>query len=726
MKRLVDFISREPVLTLILVLGLGLRLSQLFDPLVDADSFRQCATASIARNYYEYGYHLFNPRITGWGTIDEPGLWPNEFPLYPYVISIFYQIFGVHEWFGRLLTALFSVAGAYALYIIVKYLDNETTGKFAALWYVIAPQAIYHGRCFHRHPIAISLMLMAIAAYIMWLHKPKWAYYNMMIAFVAIALLMMPPLIIFAIPFLGVNSTIKKRLFFLDWKVLLAIIISLIPAYFWYSWAIQQHGSFSLQSSGRETFRNWTSLAYYGYWWEYDMFRKVWWALWQYTLGPIGLIFGLVGIGIRRETSSLIPLVWVVTIILYYMFDIHPIAVDTHYVYFLLILPSMAWGAGRFMNLIWINANQQSHYFGASLRIILVGLIVFGTIFHWDKMFRPWYKTKEHYIKAAEQIKSHTTKRSRVVMDRFEPAILYYSHRKGLCKNPPDITKENIIRWEKEGATHLAIVNIREFLDNMDLRFHLKATARNVVIDNNIRLYELNYYDHNTIKTETKEYQSLTVRLPFLPYNARLLDMVQVQTDPHVAESIKTKDAILDATHWNVAKKPFYISRTPITKAQWYSMMDQSQLKTLAEPNDPITNISWKECQEFINKLNQHEQGTYRLPTAAELAYMYKQLSDEKVMTTSDENQQNGTYPLLTFKHDLSEWTKTPHVLSQETRDKTQKTPSTKPDNPPKQTKYAIFTPQKDEQTSQNVKFTFSSYDTQTSNLTFRVIKIIE
>ena len=57
--------------------------------------------------------------------------------------------------------------------------------------------------------------------------------------------------------------------------------------------------------------------------------------------------------------------------------------------------------------------------------------------------------------------------------------------------NPPDLTLELILQMEKEGATHLAITQPEEFFKKERLRFYLKDTARNVLIHDHIRLYEL-------------------------------------------------------------------------------------------------------------------------------------------------------------------------------------------------------------------------------------------
>ena len=69
--------------------------------------------------------------------------------------------------------------------------------------------------------------------------------------------------------------------------------------------------------------------------------------------------------------------------------------------------------------------------------------------------------------------------------------------------------------------------------------------------------------------------------------------------------------------------KPFYLQTTEVTQAQWKALMGKnpSSHKRCGE-TCPVEQVSWKDAQEFIQKLNQKE-GThkYRLPTEAEWEY---------------------------------------------------------------------------------------------------------
>ena len=475
----------------ILLFGLALRLYKIDSPILDGDSFRQGATASIARNYYENGFELLNPRITGWGTIHEAGLWPNEFPLYPFVVACLYVPLGEHVWIGRLLTALFCLVGAAGLYALIKRLEHPLTARFAALWYLIAPQAVYHGRCFHRHPVAIGLMLVALAAFAKWVEEKKPAPWIGMTVCAALALLMMPPLVFCLIPAYVIYRQLADRSWWKNGWIWLAGGLMFLPALLWYSWAYQQYASYSLSSHGREDFRNWTSAHYYLLWWKHDLFYQVWRTFWDYTLGPLGATFAAAGLFLIRPRAGFLPQFWTLTVLTYYVLDVYPVAVVPHYVYYLILLPALAWSAARFTTLIWEHLTESTILALVQLRQVFIGIVILATFFQFHTVIRPWYHLKQNWLRAAQAIKDYTPPHARVIVDNFDPSVIYQSRRMGLAVNPPDLTLELLQQQEQAGATHLAITQPEPFFQNEPVRIYLKETARNVLILDYIRLYEL-------------------------------------------------------------------------------------------------------------------------------------------------------------------------------------------------------------------------------------------
>lgn len=64
----------------------------------------------------------------------------------------------------------------------------------------------------------------------------------------------------------------------------------------------------------------------------------------------------------------------------------------------------------------------------------------------------------------------------------------------------------------------------------------------------------------------------------------------------------------------------FFISAFPVTQAQWKAVMGNNPSSFIGDER-PVTNVSWDDCQEFIERLQQLTGIEFRLPTEAEWEY---------------------------------------------------------------------------------------------------------
>ncbi len=88
--------------------------------------------------------------------------------------------------------------------------------------------------------------------------------------------------------------------------------------------------------------------------------------------------------------------------------------------------------------------------------------------------------------------------------------------------------------------------------------------------------------------------------------------------------------------------KPFYLGKYQITQAQWEVVMGYNPSK-IKGPDLPVTNVSWEDCQKFINNLNADSEECFRLPTEAEWEYACRAGTDTSFsfgnrITTVDAN----------------------------------------------------------------------------------------
>ena len=81
----------------------------------------------------------------------------------------------------------------------------------------------------------------------------------------------------------------------------------------------------------------------------------------------------------------------------------------------------------------------------------------------------------------------------------------------------------------------------------------------------------------------------------------------------------------------------YYIGETEVTQELWETVMGSNPSK-FKGPKLPVENVSWKDCQAFIGKLNAQTGKTFRLPTEAEWEYAARGGKKSKGYTYSGSN----------------------------------------------------------------------------------------
>ena len=79
-----------------------------------------------------------------------------------------------------------------------------------------------------------------------------------------------------------------------------------------------------------------------------------------------------------------------------------------------------------------------------------------------------------------------------------------------------------------------------------------------------------------------------------------------------------------EAEEHEVEIRTFYIQTTELTQELWEATMGSNPSEDKSSKDNPVTNVSWNVCQDFIQKLNEVTEKEYRLPTEAEWEFAAK------------------------------------------------------------------------------------------------------
>ncbi len=135
--------------------------------------------------------------------------------------------------------------------------------------------------------------------------------------------------------------------------------------------------------------------------------------------------------------------------------------------------------------------------------------------------------------------------------------------------------------------------------------------------------------------------EDFTIPLPNLPQGAKPLEMVLIPAGSFTMgspDSEQDRGSDEGPQHQVTISKSFYMGKYEVTQAQWEAVMGNNPSYFIGNPNNPVEQVSWNDCLEFISKLNQMDLGTFRLPTEAEWEYACRAGTTERFYWGDDPN----------------------------------------------------------------------------------------
>lgn len=406
------------ILTIIFLIAIAYRLWGITNPLLDFHSWRQSATASVARNFYEEGMNIFKPRLD---TIQEgtKALYGIEFQLYPFLVALCYFLFGVHEMIGRLISVLFGIGAMGYLYLLAKKYFGEKTALYSIFFYAVLPMMVYYTRTFQPEAAMTFFSVSALYYFDQWIETEKKVHWGLASLMSLCSFLVKIPTlyIFFPMAFLCFLKFGKK--IFAQGTLYLFLVTVLTPALIWYSVSPKIIGSATLlEAEGKwATFSILLNPEFY----RQIFLTRIAEKMFAFTGFPLLLI----GMFLKTEKKEEhLFHVWLFAVILYMIVTAQG-NFQHEYYQLPIILPGVVF-MGRAANRLIENNRQKSYTFaGIFLMIIFIP-------FHSIYKLKSRLTVDTSVMELANQLKTVSRQGDLVIInDNGEPEILYYSHRKG-------------------------------------------------------------------------------------------------------------------------------------------------------------------------------------------------------------------------------------------------------------------------------------------------------
>ena len=440
------------ILSLLLVLGLLVRLYKINNPIADWHSWRQADTASVTRNYVNLGLNLLYPKYHDiskiqTGYFNKEGLRLVEFPVFNLFHYLLVKLLPEYslDVLGRFTSVIFSIFSSFFLFLIGKRFLGKWGGLLSCFFFLFLPFNIYFSRVILPEPLCIFFSLFSLWLFIRYIDSEKVLYLFSSGIIFSLALLIKPFALFYAFPMVylvlskyGMKKIVATPNLLINFLIFVDLVV--IPLLLWRSW-IGKHPE---------------GIPYFTWAFNGDLirFRPAFWRwifgerIGRLILGIWGLIPFILGMVIKKKNYFGISLMLGA---MAYLFIVATASVRHDY-YQILIIPPICLLMAEGSLALWKN-NIFNKWLA---RPILIFSIVLG-------FGMGWYQVKEYYkidhpeiIAAGTAVDRLTPKNARVIAPyNGDTAFLYQTKRWGWPVVDDSI--ENII---KLGATVYVSVNL--------------------------------------------------------------------------------------------------------------------------------------------------------------------------------------------------------------------------------------------------------------------------
>ena len=443
---------------LIILAGFMARLINITQPILEVAGWRQCLTASVARNFYYNGMNIFYPQTLNSGTT-EGYLGGSEFNIYPFTVAILYKLFGVHECLGRLVSIIAFCGGAFLLYKLTRKYAGNTTGLITLLFYTFNPCIFFYSRSFQPESMMLFFSIAMLYLFSEWIDKERWWQFALVTLSATLAFLVKLPTVCLGLPLLYLCLKKYKLNFLIQWKLWLFAALSLILTFLWYKHT-QYVATINGLSQSNLSFN--TNINYaIRYLPHLFFYKKVFFAeVFEKDLIYIGGIFSVLGIIFTFKKKEFRYMqCWMLAIITYFFLATDEVFKHTYYTIPIIVPASIfiGYAIGNSMKLITTyNIIGIRKIVLQSLFIIMVVTLPFISHHKITGRYKTKRLEKDYPVQIAGKIVDETALENDLVIGCIwgGPELLYYCNRRGWIMDSNVCSIKSIEERRQKGADY--------------------------------------------------------------------------------------------------------------------------------------------------------------------------------------------------------------------------------------------------------------------------------
>ncbi len=437
--------GRGPV-WIILGLALALRLVQVDAPIIGEHAWRQSDTASMARHFLRGGFHILHPQVQ-WGG-DGSGEIGSELPLYPFLVALLQRVAGPHDWIGRGLAALFSVASIAYLYALARVHASERSARWAAFFLALLPLSVFFGRAVMGESLMLAASVGGIFHFSAWTRTGRGRHFAASALLTAIACLVKPTALFAAFPLgwlafsrFGIGALRRPALW--CWA---ALVLAPVAAWFAHAHAIEEQSGLTVGIWGK---LGDPALVMRGAYWKRVLLDR----FAQHHLTWLG--FGVFAIGLalpRRHPGERLFDVWLLGMLVFLVL-VAP-GLYLHSYYELPLLYPAAVTMGRVYE-HWFDADTPRAPATLALGAVALGIAIWSALLLHLLYVREDPATSPDLALAA-RVAAATRPDERVLLADRDPTVLYLADRHGWAEAFDDLDDAALADRVARGAALLA------------------------------------------------------------------------------------------------------------------------------------------------------------------------------------------------------------------------------------------------------------------------------